>query len=124
MADLIKKNTSFTIPENLLKEYSKEEILEGCVHIISAEISANADLRADLIETLENYGTIVSKIKGKTALEKLNEKDKAQISKFDIYADFSQRIGSLKPYQILALNRGENIGILGVKIEKTEQTYE
>jgi protein Tex len=124
VADLIKHNKSFEIPQDLLAQYSKEEILEGCIHIISAEISANADLRADLIETLENYGTIVSKIKGKTALEKLNEKDKAQISKFDIYADFSQRINFLKPYQILALNRWENIGILGVKIEKTEKTYE
>lgn len=124
VADMIKQNTSFTIPENLLAQYSKEEILEGCVHIISAEIFANADLRADLIKTLENYGTIFSTIKWPSALEKLNEKDKAQISKFDIYAEFAQKINAIKPYQILALNRGENLGILGVKIQKTEKTYE
>jgi len=38
-------------------------------------------------------------------LEKLNEKDRAQIQKFEIYKDFSGRLGYLKPYQILALNR-------------------
>ncbi|MDP2396517.1 MAG: hypothetical protein Q8S84_05865 [bacterium] len=39
----------------LLKEYSLEEILEGSGHIISAEVSANSDLRADLMETLQKY---------------------------------------------------------------------
>ena len=57
-------------------------------------------------------------------LEKLNDKDREQVSKFEIYKDFSTKISYLKPYQILALNRGENIGILTVKIEKSEQTYD
>lgn len=121
---MIKENKNFTIPEKLLSEYSEEEILEGCVHIISAEISANADLRADLIETLQQHGTVESKLKSEKMLEKLNEKDRAQVQKFDIYKEFSGRIQYIKPYQILALNRGENLGILSVKIEKTEQTYE
>lgn len=79
------------------------------VHIITAEISANADLRADLIETLEQHGTLESKLKTPKALEKLNEKDRGQIQKFDIYKEFSGRIQYLKPYQILALNRGESL---------------
>lgn len=90
---------------SLLADYSEQEILEGCVHIISAEISANADLRADLIDTLEEYGTIASKLKGEKMLAKLNDKDKAQIQKFDIYKEFTGKLGNLKPYQILALNR-------------------
>lgn len=124
VADEIKKNREFEIPSDLLENYSEEEILEWCVAIISAEISANSDLRADLIETLQKYGNIVSKIKWEKALDKLNEKDKWQISKFDIYSDFNHRIAWLKPYQILALNRWENLKILWVKIEKTEKTYE
>jgi len=52
---MIKKNTTFEIPADLLEKYSEKEILEGSVHIISAEIVANADLRADMIETLEKY---------------------------------------------------------------------
>ncbi|MDD2871885.1 MAG: Tex-like N-terminal domain-containing protein [Candidatus Gracilibacteria bacterium] len=137
VADIIKKNIDITSSQhspledngqeqldNLLNEYPIEEILEGSVHIISAEVSANSDLRADLMETLQKYGTIISKKKTDKALEKLNEKDRGQISKFDIYADFSLKISWLKPYQILALNRGENLGILGLKIEKTDMTQE
>jgi len=124
VADMIKLNKEFEIPAELLSEYKEDEILEWCVHIIAAEISANADLRADLIETMQKHGSVISKIKTDKALEKLNEKDRGQISKFDLYSDFSQRLAYLKPYQILALNRWENLKILSIKLEKTEQTYE
>lgn len=124
VADMIKKNKDFTIPEELLAENSEEEILEGCVYIIAAEISANSDLRADLIETIQKYWNIISKTKTEKALDKLNDKDKAQIPKFDIYADFNHKVAYLKPYQILALNRWENIWILNVKLEKWEKTFE
>jgi protein Tex len=63
VADMIKKNTEFTIPAELLSEYKEEEILELCIHIIAAEISSNSDLRADLIETIQKYGNIISKVK-------------------------------------------------------------
>ncbi len=124
VADKVKQNRDFSIPDDLLTDYSEEEILEWVVHIITAEISANADLRADLIETLEQHGTVESKLKTDKALEKLNEKDRAQIPKFDIYKEFSWRIQYLKPYQVLALNRWESLGILNVKLEKTERTFE
>jgi len=124
VADMIKKNRDFEIPAELLEQYSEVEILEWSIHIIAAEISANSDLRADLIETLQKYGSVISKIKTDKALEKLNDKDKGQISKFDIYKDFTLKIQWLKPYQILALNRWEKLGILNIKIEKTEKTYE
>lgn len=125
VADLIKKNREdFVIPENLLNDYSREEIIEWCINIIWAEVSANADLRDDLIETLTKYNNIVSKIKTEKALEKLNEKDRNQIPKFELYKEFSLKISYLKPYQILALNRWEKLDILTVKIEKTEKTYE
>ncbi len=124
VADAIKTNREYEIPGELLEKYTKEEIIEWSIHIIAAEISANSDLRADLIETLQKYGAIISKQKTEKSLEKLNEKDKAQIPKFEIYSDFTLKISWLKPYQILALNRWEKLGILGIKIEKTEKTYE
>ncbi len=97
VADMIKKNKEFTIPEELLAENSEEEVLEWCVYIIAAEISANSDLRADLIETIQKYWNIISKTKTEKALDKLNDKDKAQIPKFDIYADVNHKIAYLKP---------------------------
>ncbi len=81
-------------------------------------------MRADLLETLGKYGEITSKYKTEKMLEKLNDKDKEQIPKFELYNDFTSRIAYLKPYQILALNRGENLGILNIKIEKTDKTFE
>lgn len=128
VADEIKKNREIAendeILKNFLQNFSYEEIIFGSQEIIAAEISANADLRADLMETLKKFGEISSKYKTEKSLEKLNEKDREQIPKFEIYNDFTARIAYLKPYQILALNRGENLGILNIKIEKTEKTTE
>jgi len=124
VADRIKQNRDFSIPKELLTRYSEEEILEGCTDIISAEIAANADLRADLIDALEEHGTIASKFKWEKMLTKLNDKDRWQVQKFEIYKEFSARLGYLKPYQILALNRGENLWILSVKFDKTERLLE
>ena len=123
VADSIKSG-KIIIPENLLKEYSREEIIEGSIDIIWAEISANSELRHYLIEQLNQYWVISSKKKWEKMLEKLNEKDKEQIPKFEIYFEFEARIPRIKPYQILALNRGENLWILLIKIEKDEIIFD
>ena len=46
------------------------------------------------------------------------------MKKFDIYAEFSILISRLKPYQTLALNRGENLDILSVKIDRDDESLE
>lgn len=119
VADSIKTN-ALSIPAELLAEYPKEEIVEGAIEIIGAEISANAELRRELIGLQDYSGTVASKTKSEKMLEKLNAKDREQVPKFDIYSAFSVRVSKIKPYQILALNRGENLGILTVKIEKDD----
>ncbi len=123
MADSIKKNT-LVIPENLLAEFPREEIIEGAIEIIGAEISANASLRHALIGELWKSGDIAASKKSDKMLEKLNVKDTEQIPKFTLYFEFNCRINRIKPYQILALNRGENLGILLVKLEKDEDIFE
>ncbi len=57
-------------------------------------------------------------------LEKLNDKTREEVRKFAIYADFSAIVSRLKPYQTLALNRGENLEILNIKIEKDDASYD
>lgn len=52
---------------------------------------------------------IESKLKTEKSLAKLNEKDRGQVTKFDIYKAFTGKLNYLKPYQILALNRGEKL---------------
>ncbi len=123
VADAMKRNM-VVIPEDLLVKYSREEIIEGASEIIGAEISANAMLRHALIETLEKSGDISASKKSAKMLEKLNAKDTEKIPKFELYFAFSCRISRIKPYQILALNRGENLGILNVRIEKDDESIE
>lgn len=122
VAEKIKQN-QIVIPEELLKDYTKEEIIDWSVEIIWAEVNENWILRHKLIELLKSCWEISSNKKSEKMLLKLNEKDKEQISKFDIYSDFTVLIRNIKPYQILALNRWENLGILTVKIEKDEDIY-
>ena len=133
VADALKKNidiakalSKWEIERGLelFKKYSLEEILLWASDIISAEISANSVLRETLRHDLLNSWTIVSKIKTKASLEKLNDKDKWQISKFEIYSDFEASVSTLKPYQILALNRWEDIWIINVKIRKDEESHD
>lgn len=123
MADNI-KNNSLTIPEKLLSEFTREEIIEDAIEIIGAEVSANANLRHSLIAELQKTGDISASKKSEKMLEKLNQKDTEQIPKFALYFEFHSRINRMKPYQILALNRGENLGILHVKLEKDETILE
>ena len=124
VAEKIKQGENETNIKNhfgtLLSEYTLEEVLEGAQCIIAAEISSEPKLRSFLkTQTLQD-SLVIAKKKSEKMLEKLKEKDARQIHKFDLYADFQSGFRALKPYQILALNRGEQLGILSVKIEKTE----
>ena len=128
IADFIKnweefKNTSEFV--NLLKENKEEEIIDGSKEIIAAEIVANSEIREFLRSYLEKKSNIVSKIKGEKVIAKLPENIKKDIHKFEIYSDFTINISRIKPYQILALNRWENLKILSVKLkaEKLEQEF-
>jgi uncharacterized protein len=120
VADAIKKNT-IIIPDSLLAEHPRDEIITGSIEIIAAEVSANTTLRHSLIAELQKIGDIVSTKKSDKMLEKLNQKDTEQIPKFALYSEFNARISRIKPYQILALNRGENLGILTIKLDKDEE---
>jgi protein Tex len=124
VADMIRQNRAYEIPSELLELYSKEEILEWACHILSAEIAADAQIRDTLRQYIERSGMIHSKQKSEKMLEKLNEKTRGEVKKFEIYADFCIQYSRIKPYQTLALNRGENLGILNVKIEKDEVMLE
>lgn len=123
VADIIKLNSIFEIPADLLEKYPQEEIIEWAIEIIAAEISYNSELRDKLREQIWDNWIIVSQIKSDKMLEKLNEKTKWEISKFEIYKNFAISLQKIKPYQVLAINRWENLEILTVKIEKDEEWY-
>ena len=76
---------------------SKEEALEGAKDIIKEEFSDDPKFRKYIKESIYNYGLIVVKLKD-------NENNAK--SKYDTYKDFENKINKLKPYQILAIFRG------------------
>ena len=100
--------------ENIAKKYlnanvkTVESALEGAKYIIAENISDNAKFRKIIRDNTYNYGTIKSKIKK-------NAKDDNKI--YDMYYDYEEKIKYIKPHRILALNRGENEGVLSVSIE-------
>ena len=85
-----------------------EDAIQGAKYIIAEWISDNAKYRKAIRDNTYNYGTIKSKIKK-------NAVDENKI--YDMYYDYEEKIKYIKPHRILALNRGENEGILTVNVE-------
>ena len=100
--------------EDIAKKYindnvkSIEAAIEGAKYIIAEWISDNAIYRKAIRNNTYNYGTIKSKIK-----KNANDENKV----YDMYYDYEEKIKYIKPHRVLALNRGENEGILSVSIE-------
>ena len=87
---------------------SIEDAIEGAKYIIAENISDNAKYRKIIRDNTYNFGTIKSKLK-----KNANDENKT----YDMYYDYEERIKYIKPHRILALNRGENEGVLSVSIE-------
>ena len=87
---------------------SVEDAIQGAKYIIAEWISDTAKYRKAIRDNTYNYGTIKSKIKK-------NAVDENKI--YDMYYDYEEKIKYIKPHRILALNRGENEGVLTVNIE-------
>lgn len=103
---------------------SIEEALQGAKDIIAEMISDNAEVRKSIREFFSNTSIVKSeKVTEKRTTdlenEKLKEKERKDI--YQIYADFQIDIKSIKPYQILALNRGEKEKQLKINLNVTEE---
>lgn len=83
---------------------NKEDALNGAKDIIAENISENRKIRRKIRFKIKNEGYLVCK----------NSKEN---SLYEIYYDFKQEIKYLPPHRILAINRGENEGVLKVKLE-------
>lgn len=85
---------------------SSEEALQGAKDIIAEMISDDADVREAVRNSLL-YNSTVQSIKSKAKVENKNKKDV-----YEVYHDFKIAINKIKPYQTLAINRGEKEGFL------------
>ena len=115
LAQLIVKNSA-----NLEEEAEKfvnenftspQKALEGAVDILSEAISEDARLRSWLTGEIKNNSLLTSSLKK----DAVDEKQVLQM-----YYEFSEKVSELPNYRVLALNRGEKLGILSVKFENNE----
>ncbi|MGT2757221.1 helix-hairpin-helix domain-containing protein [Streptococcus ovuberis] len=87
---------------------SADKALAGAVDILAESLSEDAKLRAWTYNEIWTYSSLVSSLKD----ESLDDK---QV--FQLYYAFSEPVQKLQGYKILAINRGENLGILKVSFE-------
>jgi len=111
------------IPRTLLNKYSLDEIIIGASDILISDIAEDISNRDRIRRFYNIYGTISSKFK-KDILSSADEKVKKNLHKFKIYEEFTIAQKRLKSYQALALNRGEDLGLLIVKLDKDKEYYE
>ena len=104
--------------DEMAKKYLNENVpdiekaIEGAKYIIAENISDDAKIRKSIRDNTYNFGVIKSKIKK-------NADDENKV--YDMYYDYQERVKFIKPHRILALNRGENEGVLSVSIENDKE---
>ncbi|MFV1884435.1 MAG: Tex family protein [Balneola sp.] len=90
---------------------SLEDAWKGATDIVAEWINENLEVREKLRNIFLNHSTLSTK-KNPAVKERTN---------FEDYYEFSSKVDRLKPYQILAINRGEKENVLFVKTEVWEE---
>ncbi len=86
-----------------------EDALEGAMHIIAENVSDNAEIRKKLRSLILKQGLIESK----------NSKEENSV--YEMYYDYKEPVLKVANHRILAMDRGENEGVLTVKITIPEE---
>jgi protein Tex len=91
------------------------EALQGAADILAEEVADTAEIRAYLREFLLSTGVFTAKIK----------KDYPEGStKFEMYRNYSNKVKTIAPHNLLALWRGEESGIVEVSLTFDENTVQ
>lgn len=85
-----------------------EKALTGAIDILIEALSDDTKLRSWTYNEIWTNSFILSKVKD----QELDEK-----KVFQIYYDFSEKVAKIQGYRVLALNRGEKLGVLKVYFE-------
>ncbi len=107
--------------EELVKPFLNDEVtttgeaLEGARDIVAEVISENAQIRGEVRAKALKWGL--------SQAEKVKGADDPK-NTYEMYYEFEHRIDRIKPYQILAINRGESEGILKVRVDISERDWQ
>ena len=116
LADIMLKNILIDTPEKHAEAYLNPafglettlQALEGAGHIIAERISEDADIREMVRSKTRTQGIIWSKV--------ITSK-KEEISKFEQYYDYKEKLSEIPSHRMLAIRRGEEEGFLVLGIE-------
>ena len=86
-----------------------QKALAGARDIVAEIVSDDADVRRKIRELAQADGTIESEAR-----------NAADVADYQMYADYHERVKSIPPHRILAINRGERENKLRVKLEMPE----
>lgn len=120
LADLMLAQASRPTPAQAAEKYLSAEVptvadaLAGARDIVAETISEDARVRGRLRERALQYSTLSSK-RVKDSVD-----DKAT---YATYYEFSSAVKYLKPYQVLAINRGQTEKILRVSVDIAERDW-
>jgi len=95
---------SFIDPEKDVN--SAEDALAGARDIVAEIVSEHAEVRQEIRKFTFRTGLVHSKAR-----------KKEDLSVYEMYADYSERVKHILPHRILAINRGEREGFLRVSID-------
>lgn len=87
-----------------------EEALKGAMDIVAETISDDAEVRKQIREATFKTGLLESSVK-----------QAEERTPYEMYYDYSEPVNSIPPHRILAINRGENEGVLKVSIDVDNQ---
>ncbi|MCW9706618.1 Tex family protein [Fodinibius salsisoli] len=90
---------------------SAEEAMDGALDIVAEWINESVDVREKLRDIFQEHAVVKTE-KNPAVEERTN---------FEDYYEFSSKAKFLKPYQILAINRGERENVLFVNVELWEE---
>lgn len=113
LTPLAKKIMSFPLTGDIkslitIPNIEPDKALEGALYIIAEWFSDNAYIRKNIRRMIYNECFIKSKLK---------QKAKDETKTYEMYYDFQERVKYIKPYRVLAINRGEKEGILSVSLD-------
>lgn len=100
--------------EDLAREYLNEEVetvkeaIQGALDIIAENISDNPKFRSYILKVIKDTSSI-------TSTKKKKAEDDTKI--FEIYYDYEEPVKNIVPHRVLAINRGEKLKVLTVKLQ-------
>lgn len=111
LTDLKNKAEKFVDPDQDVS--SLKEALTGAKDILADKIASDPELKALSRQRYWQQASITSEVKEAEIDEK---------GVYEQYYDFTQPIKNIPPFRVLAMNRGEEEGVLKVKIDPPEES--